>query len=41
MQSTITRRTLATAGRLAGALILAMTASATTASAQTYGFATL
>jgi TRAP transporter TAXI family solute receptor len=41
MQSTITRRTLATAGRLAGALILAMAASATTASAQTYGFATL
>jgi TRAP transporter TAXI family solute receptor len=41
MQSTITRWALATAGRLAGALILAMTASATTAGAQTYGFATL
>jgi TRAP transporter TAXI family solute receptor len=41
MQSTMTRRALATAGRLAGALIAAMTASATAALAQTYGFATL
>jgi uncharacterized protein len=41
MQSTMTRRALATAGRLAGALTLAMTASATAALAQTYGFATL
>src|SRR5262249_12625958 len=41
MPSTITRRALATAGGLAGALILAMAASVGTAGAQTYGFATL
>src|SRR5262245_35427766 len=40
MQS-ITRRALASAGRLAAALILAVAANATPAGAQTYGFATL
>lgn len=43
MQSTITRRALAAAGRWAGAMIAvaAVAASAGTAGAQTYGFATL
>ena len=43
MQSTTARRVLATAGGLAGALIavVAIAGSATTADAQTYGFATL
>jgi len=40
MQS-ITRRALASAGRLVAALMLAVAANATSASAQTYGFATL